>query len=67
MCFRNWITNVLLIAQAIAFLVHLSLIAYYGSVRIQEPTLIILILEIALFTGIIAFGVANLIKAARRK
>jgi len=66
MSFRWFITNVLLVAQAIAFLVHLSLIAYYGRVLIQEPNPVILILEIALFLGICVLGGANIEKGVRR-
>ena len=66
MSFRDWITNVLLIGQAIAFLWFLGQIAYYGNVLIREPNPVILIYEIALVTGIIALGVANIIKGVRR-
>lgn len=63
---RDYFTNVLLIGQAIAFLWVFSLMARYGVVRIHEPNLTILILEIALFTGIIAFGIANIVRGVRR-
>ena len=63
---RAIIINLLLIGCALAFLVHLCLIAAYGSILIQEPNRAILGLEIAVMVAIIVFGIADLIHRTRR-
>lgn len=67
MRYREFMTNVILIGQATAFLWFLSQIALYGLVSIGEPSLAVLILESALFIGIIAFAVANIVKGVKRR
>lgn len=57
---RVYFTNVLMIALSVAFLTHFALIVKYGGYQIQEPNMTILISEIAMFFGIIGFGVSNL-------
>ena len=63
---RVWLTNILMLAQAVAFLVHFGLIVKYGRYLIQEPNVAILVAEITLFLVIIGFGVYNLITYKRR-
>jgi len=63
---RWLITNLCLLGMAIAFLVHLILIAVLGEFFIREPNPIILGLEIAAMGGIIVFATLNLIGIIRR-
>ena len=63
---REFFTNSLLIALAIAFLAHFSLIAKYKQVLVQELNLSMLTAEITLFIVIIGLGVFNIIKLLRR-
>ena len=55
----------LIVAMAIALLTHFVLIGIYGKILIQEPIVIILVLEIIFMVAIIAFGIYNLIKTIR--
>ena len=64
---REYLTNVFLIALAIAFLAHFALIVKYGGYFIQEPNSAILISEIVLLIGIVVFGILNLIKVIRQR
>jgi len=63
---RDFITNLLLIGCASAFLVHFGMIAVYGRLYIKETSPVILGLEIAGMVAIILFGIANLINLIRR-
>lgn len=63
---REWMTNILLLSLAIAFLVHLALIAIYGGVVIQEDNALILWLEVAAMVAITALAIYNLVKMIRR-
>lgn len=64
---REIITNILLIALAIAFLVHLALIVKYDGYFIREPNPFILYSEVTGFAVIIGFGVYNIVKRIRSK
>jgi len=64
---RTYFANVLVVALAISLLCHLILIAIYGKLVILEPSSIILGVEIAMFVGIIAFAVSNIVKLVRGK
>ena len=59
-------TNMLMIAQAMAFLAHFGFIVKYGQVLIQEPNPLILYAEITGLVAIIAFGVRNLVVMIKR-
>ncbi|MCK4722503.1 MAG: hypothetical protein KAT75_04325 [Dehalococcoidia bacterium] len=61
-----FMTNGLLIAVTAAWLVPFFCIAQNGTHTVQEPTLNILIMEIAIFVAIIAFAVWNMVKGIRR-
>ena len=61
MSFREYITNVLLIGLALAFLIHFLLIVCYGEFYVREPNILILVLEIAGITAIIVLAVQNII------
>ncbi len=63
---REILTNIVMIALAIAFLVHFWLIVKYGGYFIQEPNPFILFTEIVGFIVIIGFGCFNLIDLFRR-
>lgn len=58
----RWLNPVLVIAMSLAFLAHFGLIAYYGSIQIQEPNKLILWSEIALLIVILIFGLISLIR-----
>ena len=64
---RTYFTNVLVVALSVSLLCHLVLIAIYGKLVIIEPSFIILGAEIALFIGIIAFAIGNIVKLVRSK
>jgi len=63
---REYMTNVVMIAVTIAWLVPFYQIVTQGQVYAHEPNSIILGSEIALFTAIIVFGVFNITKLLRR-
>ena len=50
---REAITNWIMIALALAFLVHFELIAWYKSILIREPNPFILLIEVAGLLAII--------------
>lgn len=58
---REYFSNVLIIGLAMAFLVHFCLIAKNGQQIIQEPNLAILVAEITLMIGLIAFGFSGIV------
>ena len=60
------VSQLLLIALAIAWAVHMALIAANGSVYFVEDNLLVLWLEIALTVGICTFGTAVFIMQLRR-
>ncbi len=62
---RWWMTNAIMLGMAIAFLVHFGFIVMYKTLTIQEPSLIILSLEIAGLVAIVVFAFLNLIKFFR--
>jgi len=64
---RWYFTNMLLIGQAIAFLVHFSWIVRYGGVTIMEPNPVMLWAEIAALVGILTLGVTNIMIGERRR
>lgn len=64
---REWMTNAFLLGLALAFLVHLIMIAVRGQVTIAEPNPLILGLEIAAMIGIMTFTIINMVKIARRR
>jgi len=63
---KIYLTNVIMIAHAIAFLWHLSLIAIWDRVLIQEPNPFILYSEMAGALTIIGFEVYNIVKLKGR-
>lgn len=62
---RIWLTNILLLALAIAFLVHFSLILLYSEITIGEPNLLILGPEIGGMAIIAIFATVNLVQARK--
>jgi len=64
---RTYFANALVVALSVSLLCHLALIAIYGKLVIVEPSSIILRAEIAMFIGIIAFAVSNIVKLVRSK
>ena len=60
---KHILAGLIIMGLGLAFLVHFALIAYYGSVRIQEPNALILWLEIAFLAAIFSYGCWYLIKA----
>ncbi len=61
---RYYLANIIAISLAIAFLVHFSLIAYYGQVVISEPDPVILALEMIGLLGMIVFALLNIVRKA---
>ena len=61
MNFREYITNVLLIGLAVAFLIHFLAIVCYGEFYIKESNIPTLVLEIAGMTAIVVLAVQNII------
>ena len=59
---RYFLANIIVISLSIAFLVHFSLIAYYGQVVISEPYPVILALEMIGLVGLIVFACLNLVR-----
>ncbi len=59
--------STLVVALSAAFLVHFILIWVYGAIVISEPNKIILVLEIALLTAILAYGVYGFIREAKKE
>jgi len=57
---RYFLANVVVIGLSVAFLVHFSLIAYYGQLVIGEPHLVVLVLEMTGLIGLIVFAGLNL-------
>ena len=64
---REGLANIIIIGLSVAFLLHFSLIAIYGTLLIQEPCKVILYSEITMFVVFIGFAVYNLIKLSRSK
>ena len=64
---REWLTNTIIIGLSIAFLLHFSLMAIYGKILIQEPNHYILITEMVMMIGFIAFAIYNMTKIRRGK
>jgi len=64
---RNIFANILLLALALAFLMHFSLIIAWGQVTVQEPNRLILGLEMAGLTAIAGLAVYNLAKSRKDK
>lgn len=60
------IPTIIMIALAVAFLVHFALIVRYGGYFIQEPNTVILIAEIVLLLAIVGYGIYSLIRVMRR-
>lgn len=63
---KEYITNGLMMGLAVAFLVHFAFIVRYGRFEIQEPSPVVLWLEVLFLLGIVAFGIYNAIKVLRR-
>lgn len=59
---REYFCNAIMVGLAMAFLVHFCLIAKDGQQIIQEPNLAILVAEITLMIGFIAFGISGIVK-----
>jgi len=66
MSFRYMLTNAVLLGISLAVLVQLGLIAYYGSVLLQERIAAVLVLEVLIITGCLGLAIFNLIKPMRR-
>ena len=64
---RLFIASMLIIGMAVSFLWHFSNIYIYGSHFIQEPRLVVLWTEIAVFSGVVLFGVYLFIYSMWRK
>jgi hypothetical protein len=63
---REGMANGLMLGLAIAFLWHFAMIVRYGQVLIQEPSPVVLWLEVVLLLGVAAFGIYNVIRVGRR-
>lgn len=63
---RELITDLIIISQSAFLLWHFSNIWRYGSYLVEEPNLIILILETVLLLLIFTFGVSRYISNLRR-
>ena len=63
---REYFSNTIIIGMATAFLVHFCLIAKYGQQRIQEPNFAILVIEMTLMIGFIAFGISGIVQYFRK-
>lgn len=64
---REALTNIVMIALAVAFLAHFALIIIYGGYFIREPNLAILISETTFLVVVIGFGLFNLVKLLKRR
>lgn len=62
---REFMAKGCLIALALAFLVHLALISWYGEIVISEANPFILWGEVLLILGLITFGISNIFKIVR--
>jgi len=67
MTFRWLLTNALVIALVLAWLVPFACMCRYGTYTIREPSLALLINEVGLFIAILAFAVFNLVRGGRIK
>lgn len=66
MKFRLYSMSALSVAMAIAFLVHFAIIATQGFAYIQEPSSMILYVEIAGFCLILAYALWNMISGVKK-
>lgn len=57
---------IIMIALAIALLVHFALIIIYGGYFIAEPNPVMLIAEITLLLAIVGYGIYTLERTMRR-
>jgi len=64
---REGLANIIVIGLSVAFLLHFSLIAIHGTILIQEPCPYILIAEMVMMIGFIAFAIYNMTKIRRGK
>ena len=59
---REFLANVFAVGTGVALLWHFSLIAIHGPVIIQEPSAVVLAMEIIVLVGIVCFGMVNIIR-----
>ena len=64
---REWLTNAIMLGLSTAFLLTFWLIAKHGKILLQEPNIHILIAEMAMMIGFIAFAIYNMTKIRRGK
>jgi len=64
---REMLANIMVIALSIGLLWHFGCIIKYKQFYIQEPNILILVSEIAMFCAFIAFAIFNIIKLLRSK
>lgn len=63
---REYFSNAIIVGLAMAFLVHFCLIVKYGQYTIQEPNLAILVAELTLMIGFIAFGILGIVNYLKK-
>ena len=62
----NVISDVLLLALAVAFMVHIGFVWSYGTMFIHEPNMYILALETLGFAAIIGYSFWRLVSHVRK-
>ena len=61
----NCIKDYLIVGMALAFLWHFSNIGFFGSHVIEEPNMIIFVIEVVFLLSVLAFGIFMAIKDMR--
>lgn len=63
---KHFIAGMLIAGMALAFLIHYFLVAYHGSIKVQEPNEIVWALEFLGFVVILGFGILYAWEAIRK-